>query len=196
MFSPINHESCRSLLLLITVLEALSQESNTTCPWEKLYAEQLVINFESLEELQNKLIFWKSNMEEQAFRVNMVKTRVLISGLDELQKSGKETFTMCLSGVGTDSIFGIGCSNWVNNRCSDISGTLKPNHTYRCNRRPGLTRPVDGRPMPDVTMEREILEIMVYLRYLRDCLSSGGRCKLASSNDAVSHGANSTSSCP
>ena len=36
-------------LLFITVLEALSHEFHTGCPWENLYADDLVIISESLE---------------------------------------------------------------------------------------------------------------------------------------------------
>ena len=45
------------------VLEALSQEFCTGRPWENLYADDLVIISESLEELQEKLILWKTTME-------------------------------------------------------------------------------------------------------------------------------------
>ena len=44
-------EQTISPLLVITVLEALSQEFRTWCPWENLYADDLVIITESLEEL-------------------------------------------------------------------------------------------------------------------------------------------------
>ena len=70
---------CLSPLLFIMVLEALSQEFRTECPWENLYGDDLVIITESLEELQQKLILWKTNMERKGLRVNMGKTNVLTS---------------------------------------------------------------------------------------------------------------------
>ena len=78
--------------LFITVLEALPQEFRTACLWENLYADDLVIIIESLEELQKKLILWKTNIEGKGLPVNMGKTMVLISGpgLNVLQKSGKD----------------------------------------------------------------------------------------------------------
>ena len=68
----------------------------------------------SLEELQEKLILWKANMEGKGLWVNMGKTKVLISGpgLDVLPKSGKDPCSMCLKGVGINSIFCGGCSSW------------------------------------------------------------------------------------
>ena len=66
----------------------------------------------SLEELQEKLILWKTNMEGKGLRVNMGKTKFLISGpgIDVLQKFGKDACGVCLKGVGTSSIF-YGCSS-------------------------------------------------------------------------------------
>ena len=50
-------------LLFIMILEALSHEFPTGCPWENLYGDDHVITSESLEELQEKLIFWMFGME-------------------------------------------------------------------------------------------------------------------------------------
>ena len=76
------HGSCLTPLLFITIPEALCQEFRTGCLWENMYAIDLAIITKSLEQLQQKLILWKTNMD---------KTKVLISGLglDVLQKSVK-----------------------------------------------------------------------------------------------------------
>ena len=102
-----------SPLLFIMVLETLSPEFRTGCPWENLYANDLVIITESLKELQHKLIPWNTNMEGKGLRVNMDKTKVLISGpgLDGLQKYDREPCGVCLKGVGTNSILCGGCSS-------------------------------------------------------------------------------------
>ena len=83
-------------LLLVVVLEALSQDFPTECPWENLYADDLVIISESLEESQEKLILKKTNMGWKGLWVNMDKTKVLISGpgIDVLQKSEKTLYCM------------------------------------------------------------------------------------------------------
>ena len=111
----------------------------------------------------------------------MGKTKDLISGLglDVLQKSGKDPYAVCLKGVGTDSIFCGGCSNWVHKRCSGISGHLKPDHSSRCKWRTGQARLIDGRPMTEFTVGREKLEVVASFCYLED-LSSGGGCELTS----------------
>ena len=74
--------SCLSPLLFITVLEAFSQEFCNGCPWENLYVIHLVIITESQEELQEKLILWKNNIERKGLLVNMGKAKIPISSGD------------------------------------------------------------------------------------------------------------------
>ena len=55
----VHQGSVLSPLLFIIVLEALSREFRTGCPWELLYADDLMISAESMEELLGKLKTWK-----------------------------------------------------------------------------------------------------------------------------------------
>ena len=55
--------------------------------------------------------------------------------------------------------------------------TLKSNPTVRCERCTGLARPVEGRPMTEVTVGRENFDVVPTFCYAGDCLSSGGRLK-------------------
>ena len=88
----VHQGSVLSPLLFIIVLEALSREFRTGCPWELLYADDLMISAESMEELLVKLKTWKAEMESKGLRVNMGKTKIMVSGpnLDLLKKSGKD----------------------------------------------------------------------------------------------------------
>ena len=51
----VHQSSVVSPLLFIIVLEALSREFRTGCPWELLYADDLIYSAESMEELLVKL---------------------------------------------------------------------------------------------------------------------------------------------
>ena len=56
------HEgSVLSSLLFIIVSEALSRDFRTNCPWELLYANDLVLIAETLDLLTEKLKLWKDN---------------------------------------------------------------------------------------------------------------------------------------
>ena len=49
------------------------------CPWELLYADDLVLVAESVEELTRKFALWKQGLEGKGLRVNLGKTKVMVS---------------------------------------------------------------------------------------------------------------------
>ena len=61
----VHQGSILSPLLFIIVLEALSREFRSGVPWEDLYAHDLVIITESLEECVRRLLTWKESMEKK-----------------------------------------------------------------------------------------------------------------------------------
>ena len=76
----VHQGSVLSPLLFIIVLEALSREFRSGVPWEDLYADDLVIIAESLEECVRRLLTWKEGMEKKGLRVNAGKTKIMICG--------------------------------------------------------------------------------------------------------------------
>ena len=107
----VHQGSVLSPLLFIIVLEALSRECRAGVPWEDLYADDLVIIADPLEECVRRLLIWKEAMEKKALRVNAGKTKVMICGrgLDLLQSSGEYPCAVCRTGVGNNSIYCNGC---------------------------------------------------------------------------------------
>ena len=87
------------------MLKALSREFRASVPWEDLYADDLVIIAESLEECVRRLLICKEAMEKKGLSVNAGKTKVMIcgTGLDLLQSSGQFPCTVCRTGVGDNS---------------------------------------------------------------------------------------------
>ena len=101
----VHQGSVLSPLLFLIVLEALSMEFRTGCPWEILYADDLMVSAQSMDELLVKLRTWRSEMEKKGLRVNMGKTKLMVSGsnLDVLRKSGKYPCGVCQAGVGRNA---------------------------------------------------------------------------------------------
>ena len=135
------------------VLEALSREFHTGCPWELLYADNLMISAGSKEELLVKVKTWKTEMEKKGLPVNMGKTKILESGinLDVLKKAGKYPCGVCLTGVGsTNAILCDGCDRLVHMKCSGIKGRLLPESEFMCARCLGTARAIDGRQSLEV----------------------------------------------
>ena len=158
----VHQGSVLSPLLFIIVLEALSHEFRTGCPWELLYADDLVIIADTIDKLLSKLGSWKTNLEAKGLRVNMGKTKIMVCGKDlhSLKDSGKHPCGVCCKGVGCNSILCEGCQSWIHKKCSGIKNKLKANPMFRCKRCLGLCRPIDGRSEKQVTLADKQLEVV------------------------------------
>ena len=130
----VHQGSVLSPLLFIIVMEALSREFRTSCPWELLYADDLVIIADSSEELMRKLALWKDNIESKGLRVNMTKTKILHCkyGSNKRQKVGKWPCGVCHKGVGNNSIYCSTGKHWVHKKCSGIKGRLLEADAFEC----------------------------------------------------------------
>ena len=98
--------SALSPLLFAIVMEAISREFRVTLPWELLYADDLVVIAETEEDLIKRLNEWKNNVENRGMRVDMNKTKVMISGERQkpVQKAARWPCGVCGRGVGSNSI--------------------------------------------------------------------------------------------
>jgi len=87
-------------------MEAISREFRVALPWELLYADDLAVIAENEEELIKRLHEWKDNVESKGMRVNMNKTKVMISGEHQKvrQKAVKWPCGVCSKGVGSNSL--------------------------------------------------------------------------------------------
>ena len=161
-----------SPLLFILVLEALSRQFRTGVPWELLYADDLAVMADSLEECIARLKVWKECMERKGLRVNIKKTKFMVSGpgLDLLRDSGAFPCAVCRSGVGVNSIQCSQCMYWVHKKCSGVRGRLAEDPDYR---------PIDNRPVTQVDVDGTLLNVESNFCYLGDMLCAGRECKLA-----------------
>ena len=176
----IHQGSVLSPLLFIIVLEALSREFCSGVPWEDLYAVDLVIIAEWLEECVRRLLTWKEAMEKKGLKVNAGNMKIMIcdTGLDLLQSSGEFPCPVCRTGVGSNSIFCNCCKHWVHKKCSGLKRLTK-DPDYRCTWCQGTARPLDGRPQKEVQVGPDKLEVVASFCYLGDMLSAAGGCELS-----------------
>ena len=144
-----------SPLLYIIVLEALSHEFCFGISWEYLYADDLVIIAESLEECVRRLLTWEETLEEKGLGVNAGKTKIMIcgTGLDLLQSSGEFPCAICSTGVGSNNIFCNSCKHLVHKKCNGLKGLTK-DPDYRCTQCQETAGPLDGRPQKDLASWR------------------------------------------
>ena len=92
----------------VIVMEAISREFGVALPWELLYADDLAVIAETEEELIKRLneCEWKDNVESKGMRVNVNKTKVMISGQRQKvgQKAARWPCGVCSKGVGSNSL--------------------------------------------------------------------------------------------
>ena len=89
-----------------------------------LYADDLVVIAQTEDDLIEMLNEWKDFVENRGMRVNMNKTKVMISGERQkvMQKAVKWPCGVCGRGVGNNSIQCTSCQKWVHRKCSGIKG--------------------------------------------------------------------------
>ena len=99
-----HQDSGLSPLLFVIVVEAISREFRVALPWELLYADDLAVIAETEVELIERLREWKENVESKGMRVNMNKTKVVISGVRQMvrQKAARWPCWVCSKGVGSN----------------------------------------------------------------------------------------------
>ena len=81
---------------------------------------------ETEEELIKRLNEWKDNVERKRMRVNMNKTKVMISGERQKvrQKAVRWSRGVCSKCVGSNSLQCTSCQKWVHKKCSGIKGRV------------------------------------------------------------------------
>lgn len=127
--------SALSPLLFIVVLEMISKEIRGGLPWEILYADDLVLMAENVDELKEKLSAWKYAMERKGLKVNVGKTKVLWKGEEaDIIESGKFPCAVCGKGVGGNSILCIKCNKWTHKRCSGMKVGFSKGKEFICKR--------------------------------------------------------------
>jgi len=118
--------SALSPLLFVIVMEAICREFRLALQWELLYADDLVVIAETEEDIIERLNEWKNNVENRGMRVNMNKTKVMISEERQkpVQKAARWLCDVCGRRVGSNSIQCTSCHKWVHKKCSGIKGSM------------------------------------------------------------------------
>jgi len=144
-------------------------------PWKLLYGDDLVVIAETEEDVIKRLNEWKDNVENGGMRVNMSKTKVMISAERQkpVQKVARWPCGVCGRGLGSNSIQCTSCHKWVHKKCSGIKGSMyKVTKSFICR---GCSNPVisTGHTSVDIGASAN-LEVVDKFCYLGDMLSVDG----------------------
>ena len=169
----VHQGSVLSPFLFAIVMDAVCGNVMEGLLFEILYADDLVLMADSMEELMRKFDRWKSAIEKKGLKVNMSKTKIMVSGEEgERVVSRIDPCGVCDKRVKANSILCTLCNKWVHKRCSGVKGALKKmENRFQCKRCSQGVLDVEARL--DLNTDIEKVESFVYLG---DKLNAGGGC--------------------
>ena len=103
---------------------------------ELLYADDLVLMSETIEGLRNKFLKWKEAFEIKGLKVNLGKTKAMVSGgiiKDGMPKSKVDPCGVCSLRAKANSVLCLQCGKWIHGRCAGVkmvTPKCKKNLTY------------------------------------------------------------------
>ena len=104
----VHQGSVLSPLLFIIVMEAVTHSVREGLPWEMPYADDLALVGKCEEELKEKLRKWNECLKDKGLKINEEKTKVMCesfgTGTTQVVGNVKHPFSVCLKGVGVNSI--------------------------------------------------------------------------------------------
>ena len=127
----VHQGSVLSPLLFAIVVDAITENARRSVVNELLYADDLVIMSEDMEDLKKRFWNWKDAPESKGLKVNTRKTKVMVSGLeDELFKSKIDPCGVCGRRAMANSVLCTKCRNSVHGKCAKIKSYCLVGNTF------------------------------------------------------------------
>ena len=168
----VHQGSTLSPLLFVLILEEVSRDIRKGGVGEMLYADDLVLTADSRQEVEGMMVQWKEAMERRGLKVNIGKTKMMVSGGEDSDpvQLGRYPCAACGKGVGVNSIICTECGKWCHFRCSGLR-TLNIDYAFVC---PRCTNgPGHNGELP-LQLGGEQVEVVNHFCYLGDVLSGEG----------------------
>ena len=117
----VHQESALSPLIFAIVVDVVTQHAREGLLNEILYANDLVLMSESLEDLRERFQRWKRALEGKGLKVNVGKTKMMVSGTEgEVTSSKIDPCGVCGKRVGSNAVCCIQCMKWIHGRCTKM----------------------------------------------------------------------------
>ena len=114
----VHQESVLSPLLFAIAVDVILENAREGLMNEILYADDLVLISESVENLKEKFLKWKKALESKGLNLNLKKTKVMVNGSKgEVLKSKVDPCAKCDKRVMANSVMCTKCGKWVHGRC-------------------------------------------------------------------------------
>ena len=141
---------------------------------ELLYADDLVLLADTMEELIGKLKRWRMRWRGKT------KAMKCCDGAGLRERSGKFPCGVCRKGVGVNSIKCILCMTWTHKKCSDVAGRLQDVVDFHCRKCLDCDTSSQAEKRKIEIGVNEKLECVEQFCYLGDMIGAGGGAEEAS----------------
>ena len=102
--------------LFAMVIDEVTKNARKGWMKQILYADDL----ETMEELRENFDEWREAFESKGIRVNLGKTKLIVSGMEEEAFDSKiDPCGMCGTKVMSNSVLCSACGKWVHARCTN-----------------------------------------------------------------------------
>ena len=144
---------------------------------EMLYADDLVLMSETMEGLMEKFWKWKEAFESKGLKVNLGKTKVVVSGAEgEVSVSKVDPCGICAKRVMANSVLCVKCGKWIHGRCAKVKRvTPRLGRDFVCGR---CKQVDDGLVEPMEELCEEVKTVRGFC-YLGDRVNASGGCEAA-----------------
>ena len=170
-------ESAQSHFYFALVVDVVTELAREDALSELLYADDLVLMSETIEGFRNKFIKWKEAFESKDLKVNLGKTKVMVSGSitkDYLSKNKVDPCGVCSLRVKANSALCLQCCKWNHDRYIRVKRvTTKFSRNFAC-------RKYEGNIGETVEHEEKLCDEEDAVRefaYLGDRVSASGGCE-------------------
>ena len=117
----VHQGSVLSSLLFAIAVDVISEHAREGLMNKILYADDLVLMSESIENLKEKFLKWKEAFESKGLKMNLKKTKVMVSwSKGKVLKSKVDPCAKCGKRVMANLMMCTKCGEWVHGRCAKI----------------------------------------------------------------------------
>ena len=121
----VHQGSVLSSLLFAIVVDVVANVIKEGMLQEILHTDDVVLIEECVAELQEKIYVWKSAFESKGLKVNLMKTKVMVSKIGQLTvgpSSKNDPCGICVKKAMLDAVLCKSCGNWIHGRYAKIKG--------------------------------------------------------------------------
>ena len=116
----VHQGSVLSPLLFAMVIDEVTENARKGWMKQILYADDLVLMGETMEKLRENFDEWREAFESKGMRVNLGKTKLIVSGMKEEAFDSKiDPCGVCGTRVMSNSVLCRACGKWVHARCTE-----------------------------------------------------------------------------